>query len=325
MSKKKTSKVTIANIVTMLGLVALALFVFCGHALQNFENNMGTNIIVSLAFVLGVLFVLWLMIHAKKVENNFGPWRIVEVGAIVLFLGASYFTGTKMMKYFVINDKMETLKEVALEDVQGLSDLIEDFVNNEKYNLNISKDDFKNAKNDKYNSKSDDVDDYLSSIRGDGTNYFNEKMANKVNAIEENKGESSKAYRETWESEIKEIEETIADWNLIMLPDAVKHLEVLSKDMNEKLSEIAKGYDFKQVKYNDEENIYEIEYFYPKTYEYEVKFPAMVKEAEGFSPVGLGIIILIDILILASYIFAYRSRKVAPKGKGAFLGGAPLN
>ena len=64
MSKTKNSKVTIANIVTMLGLAALAIFVFCGHALQNYENNFGTNIIVASTVVLGTLFVLWLMIHS---------------------------------------------------------------------------------------------------------------------------------------------------------------------------------------------------------------------------------------------------------------------
>ena len=309
MSKKKTSKVTIANIVTMLGLVALALFVFCGHALQNFENNMGTNIIVSLAFVLGVLFVLWLMIHAKKVENNFGPWRIVEVGAIVLFLGASYFTGTKMMKYFVINDKMETLKEVALEDVQGLSDLIDEFVDNETDRCrqtatladNYSYESYFNNIADEYG----DVEDYFSHL---------EKKVGKIEA--DGSGINN---RSAWEKEISEIRETITNWNLIMLPDAVKHLEVLSKDMNEKLTEISASYKFKEIYgsglSNSRSNVYE----------YKVKFPAMVKEAEGFSPAGLGIIILIDILVLASYVFAYRSRKVAPKAKGAFLGGAPLN
>ena len=323
MSKKKNSKVTIANIVTILGLVALTFFVFCGQALQNFENNMGTNVIVALVFVLLALFVLWLAVHAKSVENNFRPWRIVETFALLLFFAVSLFTGTTMMKFFVVNENMVTLKETASNDISQLSSLIEDFKKNEKERLNTNLQGYETAAAG-YQRMTREVEDYVKKINEDGgKRYFSENMMRKIENIAD-ASPGAKGYKKTWDKEISELEEVIANWNLLKLPDAVKRLEVLSEEVNQKLTLYSKNYDFKIIETNlsDELTITGS----PKNeYKYEVVFPAQVRSASGFSITGLLVIILIDILVLASYIFAYRSRKVAPKGgNGTFIGGAPL-
>lgn len=322
MSKKKHSKVTIANIVTMLGLVALTFFVFCGQALQNYENNMGTNIIVALAFVLGTSFVLWLMIHAKTVENNFRNWRIVEVFAILLFFAVSFFSATRMMKFFVINEKMETLKEAALEDVNKLNTLMNDFQVKENRRLQLCETGYETALSGNY-TISREINSYKNHVDSNGgaEEYF-EKLNRKILKIEENG--SAKAYKAVWDKEIKELEETIVNWNLVLLPQAVKQLEVLSREINENLTKVSADYGFKEfVDCND--GSLDIKDSESCVYKYNVEFPSMVKDSEGFSAMGLLVIIFIYILVLASYIFAYRSRKVAPKSKGTFLGGAPLN
>lgn len=324
MSKKKNSKVTIANIVTILGLVALTFFVFCGQALQNFENNMGTNVIAALAFVLLALFVLWLAVHAKSVENNFRPWRIVETFALLLFFAVSFFTGTKMMKFFVINENMVTLKETASNDISQLSSLIKNFKKNEKERLEINLQGYETAAAG-YQQMTREVEDYVKKINYEcgGEDYFSKKMMRKIENIAD-VPDGAKSYNKTWDKEISELEEVIANWNLLKLPDAVKRLEVLSEEVNQKLTSYSENYDFKIIETNlsDELTITDS----PKNeYEYEVEFPAQVRSTSGFSITGLLVIILIDILVLASYIFAYRSRKVAPKGgNGTFIGGVPL-
>ena len=90
---KKGNKVTIANFVTVLGLALTAFFVFCGHSLQNYESNIGTTIIVALGFVIATSLVLWLMVYAKGVEDNFKKWRVVEIGASLVFVVIIFFSG----------------------------------------------------------------------------------------------------------------------------------------------------------------------------------------------------------------------------------------
>ena len=320
MSKKKNSKVTIANIVTILGLVTLTFFVFCGQALQNFENNMGTNVIVALVFVLLALFVLWLAVHAKSVENNFRPWRIVETFALLLFFAVSLFTGTTMMKFFVVNENMVTLKETASNDISQIKKLIADFGEQEHERLENNISGYKNAK-ESGTELNFQTKKYIQEINIDSLNTV---MNNKINVIAD-VSPGAKGYKKTWDKEISELEEVIANWNLLKLPDAVKRIEVLSEEVNQKLTLYSENYDFKIIETNlsDEFTITDS----PKNeYKYEVEFPALVRSASGFSITGLLVIILIDILVLASYIFAYRSRKVAPKGgNGTFIGGAPLN
>ena len=319
MSKKKNSKVTIANIVTILGLVALTFFVFCGQALQNFENNMGTNVIVALVFVLLSLFVLWLAVHAKSVENNFRPWRIVETFALLLFFAVSLFTGTTMMKFFVVNENMVTLKETASNDIFQIKELITDFGVQEHERLRNNIEGYTNAT--KSGTELDfETKKYIQAIgTGDTLSVV---MNNKINVIAD-ASPRAKGYKKTWDKEISELEEVIANWNLLKLPDAVKRIEVLSEEVNQKLTMYSKNYDFKLIEL--ENGVYVLKGSDPHEYKYEVEFPALVRSTSGFSITGLLVIILIDILVLASYIFAYRSRKVAPKGgNGTFIGGAPL-
>ena len=216
---------------------------------------------------------------------------------------------------------MVVLKEKAIEDIDSLAYMMAKFDMEENNRLERTKTLYSNAKMGNYNY-SDDVHDFIQIVDDNGgADFYFEKLGGKIDRIEDSG--NTTAYRTTWEKEIKELDGIIQNWNLILLPGAVKNLETLSKVMNEKLTAISKNAEFQD--FDESESNIELTESSPSEYKYDVKFPEQVKDTDGFSVVGLLIIIFIDVLVLASYIFAYRSHKVVPKGKTAFLGGAPLN
>ena len=133
-----SGKVTLANWISALGLVALLLFFFCGYSLMMPNQNMGLKIMASVGTTLFMFFLLWLMIHAKEVENNFKNWFVVEVIASVMYVVFACVTGYMIMHFFVVNDNVETLQGEAKADVANIEKEINLFLSKEKERLEVT-------------------------------------------------------------------------------------------------------------------------------------------------------------------------------------------
>ena len=77
MANNNSGKITIANIIAIVGLVLLLVFSFLGHSYLS-GGELGWDIIVSLAVTAFTAFLLWFMIKAKGAERDLGTWRIIE-------------------------------------------------------------------------------------------------------------------------------------------------------------------------------------------------------------------------------------------------------
>ena len=105
MANKQTSnKITIANIVAMVGIVLLGIFTFMGHSYLS-GGELAWDVIVSLAVVSVTSLLLWLLIRAKGAENELDKWKKTEyttLGIYIIFaITTSIYCGT--MHFFIVN------------------------------------------------------------------------------------------------------------------------------------------------------------------------------------------------------------------------------
>lgn len=67
--KAKNGKVTIANVIAIVGVVLLMVFTFIGHSFMS-GGELGMDIVVSVAITAFIAFLVWFMIKAKGAENE---------------------------------------------------------------------------------------------------------------------------------------------------------------------------------------------------------------------------------------------------------------
>ena len=84
MKEKKSGKITLANIIAMLGLVLLIVCLWLGQALRSGELG-GMSVLISVGITIAAALLLWLMIKAKGAETNTSKWKIIDSKTIAHF------------------------------------------------------------------------------------------------------------------------------------------------------------------------------------------------------------------------------------------------
>lgn len=122
MAKSKSNNISIANVLAVIGVVALGVLTYLGRAFIS-GGEMGISILWAVGVMAIATALLVIMIKAKGVETNFGMWRVFEISALVLYLGFAVLTAKTAVHFFVINDNKDKIKECALHDVEALKKL----------------------------------------------------------------------------------------------------------------------------------------------------------------------------------------------------------
>lgn len=310
--KGNSSNVTIANFISVLGFVALAFLFFCGHSLSNPGENIGINIIVSGGATLLVAFILWLMVHAKEVENNFRNWLIVEILSVVAFVGTACWTGYEMMHFFVVNDNMSDLKKLSENDIDEIEEEINTYVAQENERLNVTLIGLRDAvKANRYDSS---VSDYISENKISDIDKWKELKSEEISEVEHER----LAYRKAWEREIGELRAVIKNWNMFFLPDAAARINKLADNVSKTLTSASSALKLciVETQLNPKgEKFYTLGESKVNEYGVKASFPKELEKISGFSVLGIFVILLVNVLILFNYIFAYRSKKVRSSTK----------
>ena len=97
-NNKQNKSVTIANIVSIVGLVLLLVFTYIGNSYMS-GGEIGVDLFFSIIITAFTAFLLWLMIKAKGAENRVKMWKKVEYGTLGLYvllaIPVSLFGGIK--------------------------------------------------------------------------------------------------------------------------------------------------------------------------------------------------------------------------------------
>lgn len=321
-SKKK---VTIANLLSVVGGVLMFLFVFCGNSILNYENSLGECVLTALLTVLGAVIFLWLAVHAKGVENNFGWWKIVEVLSLVLFLGVAVLSSKNIIHYFSVSNNTEVLKNVARDDLKEVNKMITDFQNKESERLQKEIAGVELACNGGY-ELSNEVETFLDDNKIEDSNDIDARKDVRSDEIKNVIDNEGKTYLEPWNKERKELEAIVENWNMLKMGEAIKRFNSLHNGVKKKLNEISKSRTYVSIEANDSAVLVLNKQLAPE-YSSSTKLTTLISATPAVAdmPVMAFVAVIgINLLLLSSYIFAYRSRKVAPKGKKCINGGAPL-
>lgn len=137
MSKNKSSRVGIGNIIALAGLALLGFFTFMG-ALMLTSGSMGASIGIALGSVVVLSLILEAATQSKKIDNNFARWKKIEIGAIVLFLVAAVFPARYVMHFVDVLTSKDELQKVAVSDVDRLRGMFSEYEKAEQSALAIT-------------------------------------------------------------------------------------------------------------------------------------------------------------------------------------------
>ncbi len=328
-NNKQNKSVTIANIVSIVGLVLLLVFTYIGNSYMS-GGEIGVDLFFSIIITAFAAFLLWLMIKAKGAENRVKMWKKVEYGTLGLYvllaIPVSLFGGIN--HFFAVNGNKEQIKTYAQNDLQKISRMFETYEDFERTALNATIAGLENAI-------------ALNQVRDESLNEFMEE--NKISPTQEGVesftkiqnsnllGDGYKEQKDFYLKKISEIEESVNSWSMMTVPLKAKEIEEVAQKAGEELtkrSENAKlpniGSDMFGRHTLTGEN---------QSREYTVEggiqgleFRKALRQAEGFSPMAVVLVLLIHVLILFNYIMAYRTDKtdiggglLAPDG-GYILG-----
>ena len=322
--EKNKGRVTLANIIAVIGVALLGMALFLGYRLDG--DNMGISIMKAAAWAAGFTLLLWLLIKAKGAKSgNRGMWRMVEAIALILYLGAAVLSSPQVARFFDTYAQAGKLKEAASNDVSTLRHAISDFQSNESEALQETVRGMRNL----IQQRADDdmigpeLAEFLHNYFPDLDETFSDLTESKVNAfenawqttIDELIDNDQNTYAESWEERLDDCNEQIQNWNVMQISDAIGSMEGLTEEIGSTLEQISATLPFATINRQDngQWNITDIHQSYEADLDTELAYEAA--SVKKFSPVGIGACVLIHLLILFNYFVAFRSRYVRPSSK----------
>ena len=329
-NNKKT--VTVANIIAMVGIVALMLFTYLGHAYMS-GGETGIDILWAVGIGLGAALILVFLIKAKGAENDLKRWRTIEyvlLGAYFLFAVLTTMFGG-IYHFFVVNVQKEELKQVAYADLARIQTMFETYEGNAREAIEITKTGLTNAV-----APGEIGDASLQQFMTDKGIEGNSGAVN-VYIRRQNQaliGPNYRKYRNAFlgsdslgAGEKAMIENTVETWNLLKIHGAAAQIPYLTEVYNSALGEMAEKAALPVAQKDWAAGVHIIAQdnqpiFVPVGEA--PKFQNALKEASGFSLLGLVVVLLIHGAILLNYLVAYRTSSLGFNSKLEDDGGVPL-
>lgn len=307
----KKGKITIANIIAMVGICLLAIYSYMGNSYLS-GGETGADIIKTAVLIGITTFLLWSLIKAKGAENNIKKYKMLEIGILVVYIiiaiSTSLFGG--VMHYFVVNDNKEEIERYAAEDLARIDSLIAEYKTYESAAIEQSVMGLKSAIGSRYDE----------SVR----KFMEESGINRTNTSINVFGELCKTTFlgadidtavENYNKEKEDINIVIDNWNTMLIASKAKQISILAEDMGTFLTERSQSERIK-LPYIDYDECgmgkYTIIRYQSKDFKIvgDFKFKNAIMKAEGFSTAALFMVIFIHLLILFNYIVAYRTATI---------------
>lgn len=316
-TKQKTERLTIANIVAIVGVVLLGVFSFLGRSYMS-GGELSWDIVMSVAITAFTVFLLWFLIKAKGAENYLDNWKKAEFAAlgiyIVFAIPVSLWGG--IMHFFVVNDQKDSIKEYAKADLQKIDELFAEYKNFESVALSVTSTGLQNA-----TGPGQVWDESLNKFMEQNNISHSRESAENFETIQDNLINSGfETIHNSFKAERNEIESVVNSWSVMQIPFKAKRIDELAESFGKKLSDLSHKAKLPVIIYGsdgkykiDDDN--QCRSFSVRGGLDSFEFKEHIKNASGFSATALLVVLLIHLLILFNYIVAYRTSTIAV-GKG---------
>lgn len=310
---------SIANLISIVGLVVLAFFLYLGFAYSG--TNSGTSILYSVIITIGIGLILYALLYAKKVENNFEKWRIVEYVLLAAFVVACAATVPTLCHFINVNRDSDQLKNYAIQDLNGMENAISDFQSQERANLSQLEINLQNVANsyNYYSATTEELKSYIvdeifggqdSKLNKENITSFTEKWNEYIENVH-HYGEG-KSFASTFKNAIEENRRRIAAWEILKIPQAIEEINNLKHDLSTILNSISESYPLHKIgRVGSQWDIVDTHKAF--TTSIDSNFKEECAKRTGVNPSGIALSIVIFLLIIFNYVVAYRSTKVSVK------------
>lgn len=325
MSKKQKSKgITIANIVSLAGLVALLVFSFLGLVFKR-GGEVGMSILFSAVITLVGAFLLWLMIKAKGAENDLKMWRVWElstVAAYVIFAVLASWQGG-LMHFFVVNDHKEAIKGYAEADFRKIDAMFAEFKSYEDQAL-------ANTVNGLYSATGLDQkcsQALVEFMQSEGMSATRDGVETYSSIKNSEIGSYYEARYDNFLSRKKEIGGAIDNWSVMRIAFNVDAIDKLARQFADDLTGKSKDLRLPLI-IRQADSSYDIKGDQYSEFDVEggvgsLQFRSAITGVTGFSVMAVVVALLIHLIVLFNYFVAYRTFVV--KGGGGDDGGITLD
>lgn len=316
MSQEKKGKITIANILALIGLAGIGVVTFFGIQLHSSDGTPGGAIIGAIALVAGLGFLLMMSIKAKKADNHPDKWRYVEGVCLALYVVVAGLFATPFQRFFYMTTEKSDLQAMAREEVQAIQEMYQRYEHQQKKYLTDAVEQLKNYNDSKQISMTynNELAEY---VKGVGTNVDSwESKAASVVGLKP-------------DAELKEISNEIEVWNIMNLSSLALRLERKDKDawtsMETKIREF--GEKNKLIPVIGGGGVQP--YYFDGYAKFDLgtppqpKFAQALRASNGYTVLGWIVYVVLNLLVLLNYLSTSRSSYVGPTG-GRRTAGADL-
>lgn len=325
MKEKKSGKITLANIIAILGLVLLLVCLWLGQALKSGELG-GITVLIAVGITIGTALLLWLMIKAKGADTNTSKWKIVEFSTLIVYLALAVLTAPIALHFFSVLSNKDKLQESAQSDIDNIQKAIDDFKMQEKKNLDKTCLGLMNVFDAKQNAETPDdgviefikKENIASNFKEFNDKHINNWKKNKESEIEniDLTGLSSKdldgvevgEYGAGWNETISNCKNAIRNWQLLKIPSTIGSIQTLADEVGQTLTAFSNNAPFPEI--SNESGKYRVFDRKGDTCETKSKVQDVIKDLSPYSVIGICAIVLIHLFILFNYLMAHRSRRL---------------
>ena len=308
MSQTNNGRISIANIIALIGLAGIGVVTFFGMLLHSSDGKPSGAILGAVALVVGLGFLLFMSIKAKGAEDNPDKWRYVEWTCLAVYIVVAALFASPFQRFFYILGEKESMQVQARQEIKAIKNLYQEYDHQQKKFLNDAVEQIQNyVASGQQKNMNDDLAEY---VKGVGTNI--EGWAAKATAI----------VKLTPDKQLSDIEDKIEGWDIMQLSSVAADLE--NKD-----SEAWTAIEKKIVKFEEQNKLipviggggghpYSLDGFakFSLGEKPEAKFAQMLRQSDGNTFLGWVIYIILNGLVLLNYAVAQRTQFVGPHGHG---------
>lgn len=317
--KSDSGKVSIANIIALAGLAGIGVISFFGILMHSADGKPGGAIIGAVALVAGLAFLLIMAIKAKGAEENTDNWRYVEWGCVGLYVIVAVLCAAPFLRFFHITGGSAAMQQQARAEIEAINALYANYDQQRTTFLTYAVEEIKNYKaSGQKAAEGDALAEYVEKVVvGDV-----DRWGSKASAITQ--------VPEEVLAHLKSMEEQVNTWNFMDLPSLAAAIENEDTTAWQRLSEQIATYGTENKLIPVIEGGTGAPYTLSGYAQFDLgtapepKFAQMLRAADGITPLGIILLIVLHLMVLLNYIVAPRSSTVAiSKGKH-ISGGAEL-
>lgn len=314
MTKPKKNGITIANLIALIGLAGIAVVTFFGNMFHSQDGTPGAAILAAFALLAGLTFLLVMSIKAKSAESNPDKWIYVEYLCVVAYIAVAVLFASPFLRFFYVMTENENLKAMANTEVSAIKTMYSSYEHQYRTALKNAVEQIQNYRDSEMLASVDsELSDYIKTV-GNLDDW--ERKANACLALDR-------------DEELLNIEERIDVWNLLDLPSLAADLEergraawsrvekhIMRVVEDNRLIPLIEGGGVNPYSFNGYAK-------FDLGSAPQPKFAESLRAANGSTPMGWIIYVILNLMVLLNYLVTNRTNYVSPR-KGTKTQGTEL-